>query len=263
MEILEKSRTLQRPKDEDHAGIRPISPTVLVEFLRIANLSNGASPAQIAQTVGLSVDRAREVSTQAGQMGLLQLVGGKVGLTESGKEFLQLSLVENFERVHDLLQSYEPLAAIETLLATDAYTVAELSLMTHYNQVAIETVLRLIKWTNPQLKRNRFKGTDYLTRKDQIRSEEFMAELVSIYSELANAPFNIRREYVKIPEVRAAVCEKLQIDGQTFDGLLLSVAQSNPNQVVLSSAPAPSVNGMGEKGLMSNGRHLFYLRVLH
>ena len=147
-------------------------------------------------------------------------------------------------------------------MSADAFTVDELSQMMHYNQVAVETFLRLIRWSNPHLRRNRFKGTYYLATKDQIGTKVFMDKLVSTYSELVNAPFNIRREYVKIPEIRAAVCESLQLDGQSFDRLLISIARLNPNKVILSSAPAPSVKGLGEKGLMSNGRHLFYLRVV-
>jgi len=85
-----------------------------------------------------------------------------------------------------------------------------------------ETILRLLEWSTSRLKRSR-RRRFYITRLAPTAFETYLEKLRRVWHDLASTEFGVRREFVRIPDLRDAVCEALLIDATAFDRLFIKI----------------------------------------
>ena len=181
-------------------------------------------------------------------------------ITDMGIRLVGAIAKDDHERIHQILMQYEPYRVVDKLLENRALTIQEIAEASSMNQVAAETVLRLLEWASPSLRRSK-KHTYYIAHSTAPSFETYAEKLENLWRTLAYPKFGIKREYVRIPDLRDGICEILHIDAPVFDNLFLRLVQMFPNRFELSSAPAPVICASKEEGVRMGGRRFFYVRM--
>lgn len=241
--------------------MRPITPRLLLEILRLARCNPGISPEKVRRALLISRDRCKEVLNQMESMGLMLSNGSGYQSSDLGVNILRSSINEDFQEIHKILLHYPPYTAVYNQLQRKSLTLNEIAHHAKMSKVAADIVLRLIGWTHPQLTRNSQTGRYYIASDETVSEEEFLSVLFETYSNLsAPSSFGMRRLYVKISTLRALVCERLGITQNVFDELLRRVASELSDRIELVSAPTV---GVSEKPFTINprGKHYYYIRI--
>lgn len=241
--------------------MRPITPQLLLETLRLARCNPFISLDTVQKALLLSWDRSREVLNQMESMGLLSNDDNGYQLSDRGIRLLRAGLADNLQMVHQVLLQYSPYATVYKELKEKAMTLDEIARHTKMSKVAVDIVLRLINWTHPKLTKNPQTDRYYIAYKNVLSEEEFLNVLFSAYKEhSAPSAFGMRRLYVKISTLRGLVCERLGITKETFDELLRETASRKSNLIELASAPLISASG---KPFILNprGKSYYYVRI--
>ena len=241
--------------------MRPITPQLLLEVLRLARYSRCISPETVQRALLVSWDRSREVLNQMESMGLVTTNEKGYQLSDRGVKLLSASIDENLQGVHRIFLEYPPYAIVYEGLKKRGATVSEIAQHTGMSNVAADIILRLIGWTHPELTKNPHTGRYYLASKERLSEEEFFKVLHESYKELsAPSSFRMRKLYVKISILRGFVCERLGIAKDVFDGLLRQTLSKQSDHIELASAPAI---GVSEKPfiLTPKGKPYYYVRI--
>ena len=242
--------------------IRPITPRILVESLRIANATNPLRMSALEKCLSVEPRRASEILRQLHSMGLLrELDTNCYTITDMGIRLVQAITRNDYERIRQILMQYEPYRVIHRLLENRALTIDEMTDASSMNLVAVETILRLIEWSSPRLRKSK-KHAFYIAQAASPAFEAYAEKLESLWKKLASTEFGLKREFVRIPDLRDSLCENLQIDALTFDSLFLKLVQAFPGRFELSSAPAPVTCASKEEGIRMAGRRFFYVRMI-
>ena len=243
--------------------IRPLTPKVLVETLRAISYMGCASLGDVERSLLVSSRRASELLSQLKRMRLVSNeLSDKYRLTEHGKQLFAAAVQEDRDRLHQILIQYPPYRDVTRVLEENSQSIHEICVETGMNEVAVVTILRMLQWATGRVRRNRKSNSFYLTVPFGPRIEEFYNTTWRTLENLTHAEFGIRREFVKIPELRQLVCEQLHLDELTFNKMLNTMMQIYPGVFELSSAPAPVTAGSKDRGIVAEGRHFFYIRKL-
>jgi len=242
--------------------IRPITPTVLTESLRVANITNAITNDSLQKCLSIEPRRASEITRQLVSMGFLrELETDSFAMTDDGLRLIEAVARKNQDRIHQILSKYEPYNRIYKLLEERALSPEEIASASSMNEVATETILRLLEWSTGRLRKSR-KRRFYITRLAPTAFETYLEKLKGVWHDLASTDFGVRREFVRIPDLRDAVCEALLIDAAAFDRLFIKILQSFPSHFELSSAPAPVTCASKDDGISIAGRRFFYIRMV-
>lgn len=242
--------------------VRPITPAVLTESLRVANVTNIITNDSLRRCISVEPRRASEITRQLVSMGFLRELGTDTFImTDDGSRLVEALARNNRDRIHQILLKYDPYKRIYRLLEERPLTLEDIVAGSSMNEVAAETILRLIDWSTGRLKRSR-KKTYYIAKTTPPSFETFFEELKSIWHNLTFTDFGARREFIRIPELRDAVCEELLMETAMFDRLLVKILQTFPSHFELSSAPGPTACASKEDGITVAGRRYFYVRMI-
>lgn len=233
--------------------MRPITPQLLLEVLRLARYSRCISPETIEKALLVSWNRSREVLSQMESMGLITTNEKGYQLSDLGIKLLSASIDENLQGAHRIFLGYPPYAIVYEGLKKRGATVSEIAQHTGVSNVAADIILRLIGWAHPELTKNPYTGRYYLASKERLSEEEFFKVLHEAYKELsAPSYFGMRRLYIRISILRNYVCERLGLNKKTFNKLLGEIASNQEYGIELASAPTI--------GSLQRGQELFFLR---
>ena len=210
---------------------------MILEILRMARCSFDLYPEIVQKTLMVSKDRTQEALKQLAEMGFIKSRGKTHHLSKTGKTFLDAALNENLPKMHETLIQYSPYATVYRSLQQSSGTISEISQKTGMSHVTVDTILRLIGWTHPELTKNPDTGGHYLAFEKAPLEKSFLKKLMKTYQELSNHPFGIRRRYVKISILRERVCEQLGITREVFDKLLRQSFSKHNDLIELASAP--------------------------
>lgn len=242
--------------------IRPITPTVLTESLRVADLTSPITNDSLQKCLSVEARRASEITRQLVSMGFLrELKPNSFTMTDEGLRLVEAVARKDQDRIHQILLKYEPYKRIYRLLEEKALSLEETASASSMNEVAVETILRLLEWSTGRLKRSR-KRRFYITKRVPPALEAYLETLRKVWHDLNSTEFGVRREFIRIPDLRDAVCEALLMDAASFDNLLTKMLQSFPSHFELSSAPAPVTCASKEDGISIAGKRFFYVRML-
>jgi len=243
--------------------VRPITPKVLVEALRVVSYIGCASPEDLERSLLVGSRRATELLTQLKRMDLVSDgLSERYRLTENGKQLFVAAVREDRDQLHQTLLQYSPYRDVTRILEENARSIHEICVEAGMNEVAVGTILHMLQWATGRVRRNRKNNSFYLIMPFGPRIEEFYNTISQTWEMLTRAEFGIRREFVKIPELRQVVCEQLHLDELTFNKMLTTIMQVFPGGFELSSAPAPVTVRLKDRGIVSEGRHFFYVRKL-
>ena len=241
--------------------IRPITPRILVESLRVAHASNPISMSDLEKCLSVEPRRASEIFRQLQSMGLLrELDANSSIITDRGIRLLEAIVRDDRERVHQILMQYEPYRVVHRLLEDRALTIQEIVESSSMNYVAVETILRIIEWASPKLRRSR-KHAFYIAQSTSLDVDTYAKNMEDLWKKMASTEFGIKREFVRIPDLRDRLCETLRIDTSTFDNLFLKLLQMSPGRFELSGAPGPVTSASKDQGVRVAGKPFFYVRM--
>jgi len=241
--------------------IRPITPRVLVESLRIIKSTKSANVIRLSSLLSVEARRASEICTQLASMGLLRQFGAdQVIITEEGIRFFDCVIKDDKDRLHYQLLQYEPYKNVCSTLEKQDLTLDEIVSRSGLNQVATETILRLIEWVGKLQRSN--DGHCYITMKQAGTLDAFLRDVDSTLDELTRFGPGIKREFIRIPEVRDILCRHLHLPFADFDRLLSETVSKWPNRFELSSAPTRVAGERVEGGFRLHNRQYFYIRRL-
>jgi len=242
--------------------IRPITPTVLTESLRVADLTSPITNDSLQKCLSVEPRRASEITRQLVSMGLLrELKPDFFTMTDDGLRLVEAVARKDRDRIHQILLKYEPYRRIYKLLEDRALSLEEMAPASSMNEVAVETIVRLLEWSTGRLKKSR-KRRFYITKLAPPALETYLEKLRKVWQDLSSTEFGVRKEFIRIPDLRDTVCEALLIDSATFDRLLIKILQTFPSRFELSSAPAPVTCASKEEGISIAGKRFFYIRML-
>jgi len=244
--------------------MRPITFTIITETLRIISHAKSASTEILQKALSMRESRVYEVLRQLCEMNLVTTNSeATFSLTPVGDAFLEAILAEDKAMTNKILLTYPPYRSIYRLLERQAMSMTELSKETGQSMVGIDTILRIMKWVNPKLKRNRTTDKYFITHPANFSPSLFLETLRKSYLDTRHAPFGIHRQFVKIPELRESVCELLHLDTESFNSLLLEASRNHPESIELTSAPTTVANRSREQGIHDKGLHLYYIRIIN
>ena len=242
--------------------IRPITPTVLTESLKVANVNSHITNDSLQKCLSIEPRRASEITRQLVSMGFLrELKAESFAMTDDGLRLVEAVARKYQDRIHQILLKYEPYKRICTLLGEKTLSLEEIASASSMNEVAVETILRLLEWSTGRLKRSR-KRRFYITKQGPPTLETYVETLRKVWRDLNSTEFGVKREFIRIPDLRDSVCEALLMDAASFDKLLVKMLQSFPSHFELSSAPAPVTCASKEDGIGMAGKRFFYVRML-
>jgi hypothetical protein len=211
----------------------------------------------------LSVEgrRASEICTQLISMGLLRRIGTQeVMMTDDGIRFFEYVTKDDKEKLHSQLLRYKPYNNVFTTLGKEALTLEAILSRSGLNQVATETILRLMEWVGKLQRSN--DDRYYVTLEQSLTLGTFVENLDSVFAELTRAELGIKREFLRIPELRDSVSRRLHLPFAEFDRLLSETVSKWRNRIELSSAPPRVAGERSEGGLRLHDRQYFYIRRL-
>lgn len=242
--------------------IRPITPKLLVETLRLAN-QGAVDPSVLSRSLWVSSARGQEILRQLQKMGLLaREVDGQYTATSRAEALFRAATQKDNRELHRVLMGYQPYATVYSALEDQPADIKDLGSAAGVNQVAAETLLRLVSWATGRLRKNRTTGGYYISSTKSPARDTFLQAISDFFQNSTRMEFGIRREYVTIPKLRENICERLRLDPADFNTLFEHVIRDHPTLLELSSAPAPVTEVSREKGVMMAGRHYFYARLL-
>ena len=241
--------------------VRPITPRILVESLRAIRSTKSTNSARLCDLLGVEERRTSEICTQLVAMGLLCSVSHElVMITDEGTRFFDAAIKDDKEKLHSHLLQYGPYRAMSNQLEKKSLSLEDITGSCGLNQVAAETILRLLEWVG-KLQRSE-SSVFYVTVRQQISVDSFANILDTIWNDLTRTKLGVKREFLRIPEVRDQVCKRLHLSFDVFDRLLEETVSKWPTKFELSSAPAQVAGARSEGGIHLRNRHYFYIRRL-
>jgi len=247
----------------DRSTIRPVNIARLVEAVDLCETSVRTTDG-IADAVGASERRAREVSAEAVRIGLLAHVEERTRTfttTELGKEFLHSIRNEDWRGVSTILSEHSPhYASVRKILKETGSTTKDALLQRlhagdsteyRYNETGIDIVC---DWAERlgDFQRNAFTGKYYVVEERERAGPEFGDLLIEEYRSLEETVgLDVRQHYVSIPRLRERLCGRIRCTRDVFDDALIDLVEQNIGKLELTGAPRDTSAKEGILGLKS------------
>ena len=240
--------------------MRPITPQLIIETLRLAKSNPILSPPMVERALMVSPSRSKEVLRQMEDMNLLTYREEGYQLSAIGERLFQSAIRGDMGEVHRLLLEYPLYQVVYRRLERSSLTLDEMSEHTGKSRVAIDVLLRLVRWTHLNLVKNPRTGRYYLASDTTPSTEEFQRALFEVYKELSSPSiFGMKKLYVKITRIKERVCERLGINKNVFDKLFRKTSMEMRDIIELASAPDIAVDG--NPFTLDSKKNYYYLRI--
>jgi len=243
--------------------LRPITPQIITETLNLLKKEKNVTCQDVENSLQVSSDRAREILTQLNGMCLVGKVHNFYFLSNEGNAFFESIVKEDTNALDGILSCYPPYNQVKLRLKNKAASNQELVKELGFTGVAIDSIIRLIAWTNRELSLNTENGRYYFETDTIPSIETFCNELNKVYSELCKPSyFGVRNLYVQISKSQCYVCERLAINKQFFRELLLETYRSSRIEIEFASAPSLTLRrGVEAFRLPHSNVPYYYLRL--
>ncbi len=220
--------------------MRPVSLSRVVETAFFAEKTKKFTNQELAGFLKSSERRAREVSEETVNIGLLKKEETTYLPTERCAVFLENIRKNNWKGIHEQMLEYSFYQSFYTNLpsiepATPEEILKSLSSSTiPFNEASRQV---LCDWGERigSLQRNIFTN-QYFTIAD---SEIILAPAFLETYQLLNVKtgLSLRQRYVEIPRIREYVCQNLRISREIFDLRFLELCMKNIGKIELAGAP--------------------------
>lgn len=220
--------------------MRPVSLSRVAETAFYAEKTKKFTNRELAQFLKSSEQRAKEVSEETVNMGLLVKKDIFYISTKRCSIFLKNIRDNNWKAIHnqmleysfyktffDILQLIEPATPDEILQALSASS-------TPFNEASRQV---LCDWGERigSVQRNIFTNQYFTTTESETG---FIHAFLEIYQSLnIKSGLSLRQRYVEIPRVREFVCQKLRISRESFDSRFHHLCLKNIGKIELAGAP--------------------------
>jgi hypothetical protein len=243
--------------------LRPITPQIITETLNLLKKEKNVTCQDVENSLQVSSDRAREILTQLNGMCLVGKVHNFYFLSNEGNAFFESIVKEDTNALDGILSCYPPYNQVKLRLKNKAASNQELVKELGFTGVAIDSIIRLIAWTNRELSLNTENGRYYFETKKVPSIDEFCMKLYQAYSDIIESSyFNVKTLYVKISRIQNNVCEVLGISEKFFNELLIETLRNSKIEIELASAPTLTLQKNNRAFRLPNSNiPYYYLRI--
>ena len=205
--------------------VRPFTLSRLADLIRLAQGYHGITSDIVEEAMMVTRNRAVELLKQAGEMKLLRVEGPTYYSTNLGNAFFEA--VKNNDRVKldNILSEYSPYFSIKDILSQQSANLKGLKKATGLSEVAIEIVLRLLRYVSDDLysMNERF----FLRTKNLPDLPEFVSTIRRAYEELNRVMrWGQPKKFIRVDKIAGRTCGELRLSVDDFSQLLERALES-------------------------------------
>ena len=228
--------------------LRPVTIGRLVEVVDLSRKSK-ISTREVADSLGVTSRRAREVLQEANRIGLVeQSQSGQSDVYSQspvGSKFIQSVLSEKWSQASRILEENSPHydACLKGIRSEGPIRSQEL--INHLNDINDEysfneTGMTIsLNWAErlDSVQRNAFSGHYYQAKKG-LNTDQLLRGTITTYHELDESTgIGLRQKFVSIPRLREYTCQRTKSPRDLFNSGLRKLASANVGRVELTGAP--------------------------
>lgn len=222
------------------ATMRPVSLSRIIETASLAKKEECFSKQRLAEYLGSSEDRAKEVAEEMVQIGFLLKDENKYRGTKLCFDLLKFVRNNDWGPIHEIFMNYPFFQTFYSVLQSiEPATPGEILESLVSTEIAFNETSRdvLCDWGERigSIQRNIF-SNQYFTIINH--KKDLIPVFIEIYGSLnIKTGISLRQRYVEIPKIREFVCQDLRISREEFDDRFIQLCQNNIGKIELSGAP--------------------------
>jgi len=205
--------------------VRPFTLSRLADLIRLARAYRGLTSDLVEEAMMVTRNRAVELLEQAEEMKLLRAEGPTYYSTKLGNAFFEAVKNDDRVKLDDILSEYSPYFVIKDMLSQRSANLKELKKATGLSEVAIEIILRLLRYVSDDLyfMNDRF----FLRTKNLPDLPEFVSTIRRIYEELNHIMrWGQPKNFIRIDKIAGRTCGELRLSVDDFSRLLEKALES-------------------------------------
>jgi len=205
--------------------VRPFTISRLADLIRLAHANRGLTPDIVEEAMMVTRNRAVELLKQAEEMKLLRVESSKYCSTYSGNAFFEAVKSNDRVKLDNILSEYLPYLIIKDILSRRSADLQELKQSTGLSGVAIEIVLRLLRYVRDDLysMNERF----FLRTENLPDLHEFVLAVRRTYEELNRlVRWGQPKRFIRFDKIAGRTCRELRMSADDFSRLLEKALES-------------------------------------
>ena len=199
--------------------VRPFTLSRLADLIRLTRVYHGITSDVVEEAMMVTRNRAVELLKQAEEMKLFRLDGSIYYSTNVGNAFFEA--VKNNDRVKldSILSEYSPYFAVRDMLSQRSASLKELKKATGLSEVAVEIVLRLLRYVSDDL--HSINERFFLRTGNLPDLTEFVSIIRRVYKELNRVTrWGQPKKFIRIDKIAGRTCTELRLSVNDFSQLL-------------------------------------------
>jgi hypothetical protein len=206
--------------------VRPFTLGRLADIIRLARVFNGISSDHVENAMMVTRDRAVELLKQAAEMKLVRVDGSLYHSTSLGSAFFEALKSNDRTKLDNILSEYPPYFLVKNVLLERSADIKELKKITGLTEVAVEIILRLLRYVRDDFYSMHEKF--FIRLKHQPDTMKFHTTLRNIYKEInRKMQWGQPKEYIRLDKIASNVCTELRISIDDFSSLLSQLLESS------------------------------------
>ena len=206
--------------------VRPFTLSRLADLIRLVHANRGLTSDIVEEAMMVTRNRAVELLKQAEEMKLLRVEGSKYCSTSLGNAFFEAVKSNDRVKLDNILSEYRPYLSIKDILSQRSADLKELKQLTGLSLVAIEIVLRLLRFVSDDLysMNERF----FLRTKNLPDLREFVLAIRRTYEELNRlVQWGQPKRFIRVDKIAGRTCGELRLSVDDFSRLLEKALESH------------------------------------
>jgi len=173
----------------------------------------------VEEAMMVTENRAVELLKQAEEMKLLRLDGSMYYTTNSGNAFFEAVKNNDRAKLDSVLSEYSPYFSVRAILSRRSASLKELKRATGLSEVAIEIVLRLLRYVSDDL--HSMNERFFLRTENLPDLTKFVSIIRRTYEELNRGTrWGQPKKYIRIDKIAGRICTELRLSVDDFSQLL-------------------------------------------
>ena len=206
--------------------VRPFTISRLADLIRLAQAKRGLTSGIVEEAMMVTRNRAVELLKQAEEMKLLRVEGSRYCSTYSGNAFFEAVKSNDRVKLDNILSEYHPYLIIKDVLSQRSADLKELKQSTGLSAVAIEIVLRLLRYVSDDLYSMNEKF--FLRTKNLPDLDEFTLAVRRAYEELNRlVRWGQPKKFIRVDKIAGRTCGELRLSVDDFSRLLEKALESH------------------------------------
>jgi len=240
--------------------VRPFTLSRLADIIHLAQAPQGITSDDVEEAMMVTRDRAVELVRQAEEMKLIRPDGSRYYSTNLGSVFFEALRNDDNTKLDNTLSEYPPYLKVRTILSEKSADMAELKGETELTEVAIEIVLRLLRYVHDDLCciNERF----FLRVKELPEDKCFLSAVRKTYSELRGcAQWGCPEYFIRVDRIASRVCGELRLPIDDFAKLLNKTMNTSPHIEVHSEVASYQFMPFSRRKLDPKSYRKCYMRL--